>query len=209
MGFCGYSMLFVESENPAHASELYLRARNYGLKSLGENGISLENYHSEYFHNVLKRLGEKDFEALFWATLSWCSWINLNLDNPFALAQLENAEACLKKVLELNAHYLQGLPYILMGSFLSARPSMFGGDFEKAKIYFEKALRLSARKYFPAQYYYARYYCVGTQDKELFSSLLNEIINSDTVEIRGACLMNAVMKENAKKLLTFTEEYFF
>jgi hypothetical protein len=111
--------------------------------------------------------------------------------------------------LELNADYLHGLPYIIMGSFLSARPEMFGGDIAKAKEYFDKAITLSDHNFFPAQYYYARYYSVRIQDRELFNDLLNEIIQGDPEKIKGACLMNTIMQENALNLLNQSDEFFF
>ena len=37
--FTGYAMLFIEQDDPVKASSLYLRARNYGLKSLGHKAL--------------------------------------------------------------------------------------------------------------------------------------------------------------------------
>ena len=209
MGFCGYSMLFVEAESPERASNLYLRAREYGMKALGPIGISLMDFKLKDINSVLTNVGEKELSALFWTTISWQLWINLSLDNPTALSQLERSESCLERILEINAGYLYGLPYILKGVTLSARPEMLGGNMEQAKKYFEKALELADRKFFPAHYYYARYYTVQVQDKELFKELINEIADGDPKVLEDVCLINTMFQYHAKKLDENIEEFFF
>ncbi|MBW2609052.1 MAG: hypothetical protein JRC68_01765 [Deltaproteobacteria bacterium] len=208
MGFCGYSLLFVEADNPERASDLYLRSRDYGIKALGEKGLSLKDLNIADLESALMSIGEKEIEALLWTSISWNAWINLNLDKPAALAQLRSAQACLERVVEIDPDYRHGLPRILMGANLSARSRMFGGDTEKAKNHFEKALNLSDRKYFLAQYYFARYYAVRVQDRELFSKLIKEIIQGDPYELRDVCLINRVMHVKAQKLREMSDELF-
>jgi len=211
MGFSGYSMLFVEEDEPDRASELYLRARDYGMRALGDKGRTLKNLgtNGENLSDVLKAIGKEDLEALFWSTISWGGWINLNLDKPAALAQLSPSQACLKRIMEIDADYLHGLPYMLMGITLAARPPMFGGDIQQARSYLEKTLELSQRKFFLAQYYLAKYYTVRAQDKELFFNLIEEIIGGNPDELRDVCLINTMTQHKAKKLKNMADELFF
>lgn len=211
MGFTGYSMLFVEEDEPDRASLLYLRARDYGMRALGDKGHTLKNLGTkgENLSDVLKAIGKEDLRALFWSTISWGGWINLNLDKPAALAQLSLSQACLERIMEIDADYLHGLPYMLMGITLAARPPMFGGDIEQARSYLEKALALSHRKFFLAQYYLARYYSVRVQDKELFFDLIEEIIGGNPHELGDVCLINTMTQHKAKQLKNMAEELFF
>jgi tetratricopeptide (TPR) repeat protein len=209
MGYCGYAMLFVESQNPDRASELYLRARNYGLKALGQTWESIFTSDIEKVRLVVGNSGISDLDALLWTTLSLNSWIILNLDKPSALSQLGISQTFIEKLIELNPDYQYGLPYIMMGVSLSFRPSMLGGDPERARNNFEKALDLSNRKFFLAHYYYARYYATRVQDINLFNSLLDEIIQGDSGGIKDACLINSVIQEKAKELKEKAEELFF
>ena len=39
MGYSGYALLFVEENDPNRASDLYLRAREYGRRALGHKGL--------------------------------------------------------------------------------------------------------------------------------------------------------------------------
>lgn len=212
MGFSGYSLLYVEDEDPGRASDLYLRARDYGLKALGDKGEVLgdpENWKGNRMHTALEAVANKDFEALFWTTVAWNAWINLNLDKPSALAQLGIAQACLERVLQLDANYFHGMPDILMGVSLSARPQMFGGDAGRAKVFFERALALTQRKFLLALYYYARYYAVRTQDKKLFLELIEEINHGKPETLKDVCLINTMAKQKAMHLKAMSDELFF
>ncbi|KPK30812.1 MAG: hypothetical protein AMK69_02290 [Nitrospira bacterium SG8_3] len=210
MGFGGYSMLFLEGDDPKRASGLYLRARDYGMKALGEKGVRLKNTQDKKddLQRVLQTLGKEELEPLFWITVSWNAWINLNLDKPGALAQLNASQAFLDRVMEIDASYFQGLPHILMGVSLSARPPMLGGNVKQAKEHFDKALQLSHGKFFLAQYYLARYYAVRTQDKALFLRLTGEVEKMNPGELRDVCLINAVTQQKAKQLRELVDDLF-
>jgi hypothetical protein len=211
MGFAGYAMLFVEDENPERASRLYLRARRYGLLAVGYHNSALKQPVSNKgtTRKELSGLGKEELEALFWTTMSWNAWINLNLDKPAALAELGVAQAFLKRVMEIDPEYFYGSPYVLMGSILAARPKFLGGNPARAKDYFEKAMRMSDGKFFLVHYYFAKYYAVRIQDKNLFISLIREIDATSPSELKEVCLINAAMKRKAKRLIEKSEEMFF
>jgi tetratricopeptide (TPR) repeat protein len=210
MGFAGYSLLFVEADDPERASELYLRAIDYGLGALGDAGATLRNRETgkEDIQKALRLFDKNDLEPLFWTTLAWNAWINLNLDKPAALAQLSVSQACLERVLEMDAAYLHGLPHVLMGVGLAAQSPLFGGDPKKARIHFEEAIELSDRKFFLVQYYFARYYAVRVQAKELFLDLLEEIIDGNPKELKDVCLINRIMQREARNLKKQVDELF-
>lgn len=204
MGFTGYAMVFVEEENPERASNLYIRARNYGLKALG-----LEMTDPKALPQQLKKFGQKDMAPLFWTTLSWNAWIQLNLDKPAALGQSVMAQACLNRLLALQPDYYYGTPYILEGTILAVKPEMLGGDVHKARRCFEKALRANQGKFLLTQYYYARYYAVRVQDRDLFEKLVQEVEKTPTDTLKKACLINQAIKQKMRRLSERTDEFFF
>ena len=211
MGFTGYAMLFVEEVSPERASHLYLRAKNYGLRAMGRSGSLLKEggQSNELIRTALGTTGKEELEPLFWTTMSWNAWINLNLDKPTALAQLAIAESCLERVLQLKGDYFYGTPYVLMGTILAAKPKMLGGDPAKAKEYFEKAISLTNGKFLLAQYYFARHYAVRVQDKALFNELISQVDKARPDDLKEVCLINAVMKQKTKRLKEMSEELFF
>ncbi|MCP4579005.1 MAG: hypothetical protein GY846_22245 [Deltaproteobacteria bacterium] len=208
--FTGYAMLFVEEDDPEAASSLYLRARAYGLKALGRKApISGESsLNKDDILDLVRSIGEGDLEALFWTAMAWNAWINLNLDKPVALGQLSTAQTCLEKVLEIKPDYFYGTSYILMGTILSAMPGPLGGDETKARACFEKAMQLSEGKFFLTHYYFARYYAVRVQNKELFLKLIDEVQRASSDELNEVCLINAVMKQKTKRLKGISEDLF-
>lgn len=210
-GLSGFSMLFVEDEAPERASRLYRRARDFGIRALGKKGALLRNAGSagDDFDHILMSFSEDDMESLFWVTLSWSAWANLNLDQPAAIAQLPFLDACVQRIAQLKGDYMYGLPWVLMGSSLAARPSLFGGDLKRAKQSFERALALSRGRFFLVQYYYARYYAVGIQDKQLFLKLIHGMIEGDPKALKDVCLINAVMQARAEELKAQADELFF
>jgi tetratricopeptide (TPR) repeat protein len=210
MGFAGYSLLFVEADEPERASALYLRALEYGIKALGNKGEALQQQAAnlETAKAVLRAMDENDLEALFWTTLSWNAWIHLNLDKPKALAQLSVSEACLRRVLELDERFFYGAPHILMGASLAARPPLLGGNPEKARVHFEKAMQETHGRFYLAQVYFAKYYAVRVQDKELFARSLAEVLKGNPKDLREVCLINRVMQRRAQELSKHVEDLF-
>jgi len=204
MGFTGYAMLFVEEEDPERASILYLRARRYGLKAIG-----IEDANHQTILTSLSAMGKGQIEPLFWITMSWNGWINLNLDKPAALGELTASQECLKGVMKIDPEYFYGSPYIISGSMLAARPKILGGDAAKAKEFFTKAMAASNGKFFLAQYYYAKYYAVRVQDRELFLNLIEEVEQTPLNQLKEACLINSAIKEKMKGLKGMADELFF
>jgi len=211
MGFAGYAVLFVEDASSKRASALLLRAKHYGFQALGSRGRDLEAapLDATRISGLLSFLDRKDLVPLFWASLAWSEWIRLNLDRPEAIAELNSATACLKRVIELDGSYFHGLPYAALGSVLSAIPPMLGGRPERARDLFEQALEPNGGDFLLAKLHYARYYAVRVQDRALFERLLDEILQTDPAALRDLCLLNAVARQKAQELITQTDDFFF
>ncbi len=207
MGFCGYGILFLENDDKERAINLYYRATNYGLRAVGLNMFP-DNITKEDINKLFKNLNKNKLNSLLWLTVSWNSWINLNLDKPVAISQLGLAQLCIDNLAETNPDLFYGLPYILKAVSLSARAPMLGGDYNKSKVYYDKALFSGNRCFFLSQYYYARYYCVGVQDREMFILLLTEIIDGGKEYPEEICLINEVIRDKAEILLQNIDEYF-
>lgn len=210
MGYCGYALLFIEEDDPGRASALYLRARDYGQRALGRKGLIFNrpDLNPGILGPALQKMGPADLESLFWFTLSWNGWLNLNLHRPAALGQLTLAQACLERIMDLDPQYFHGLPYVLMGVIYSARPAMLGGDIERAESYFKKAFELSRRQFFLVHYYYARHYAVRIQDREMYIKIIEEIEHGDPRVLEKACLINQVIQDRSEGLYQAADDLF-
>jgi tetratricopeptide (TPR) repeat protein len=211
MGFGGYAFLFLEADAPERASRLYLRSRSYAVRALGDPGGILGDPETRApgARKAVAGLNRAELEALFWLSFSWNAWIHLNLDKPSAIAQMDASQACLQRALEIDETYFHGAPHILQGAVLAARPPLLGGNPAEARLHFQKAVQMSRGRFFLAQYYYARYYAVAVQDRELFTRLLKEILEGDPQALEGACLINTVIQTKAKELARQVDDLFY
>ena len=69
-------------------------------------------------------------------------------------------------------------------------------------------MTLSQGRFFLVQYYYARYYAVRTQNRELFMRLIDEILRGAPKGMKDVCLINAVVQEKAKELEQSVDDLF-
>lgn len=195
MGFCGYSLMFLEDEQPERASGFYLKGQDYAAKALGKNQDKLE------------KLGKKDAPALFWHTFCKANYLNLNKYKPAAIAELPSIEPAINRLEELDHEYYYNGAYILKGAFYAIRPRMFGGDPDKAKEYFEKALAGKGEGFLMTKYEYAKMGAVADLDEELFDRLISEILNAE-IKDGPERLANEAAKIKAKKLQEQKDDIF-
>jgi hypothetical protein len=59
-----------------------------------------------------------------------------------------------------------------------------------------------------AQVYFAKYYAVRVQDKELFERTLAEVIRGNPGKLRDVCLINRVMQSRAQDLAKQADDLF-
>ncbi len=211
-GYTGYAMGFVEDDEPERAKLIYERAYNYGINFLKLKSKKFAESLSgdfEKFETTLRtEFGKKDVPILFWTAMAWGSYVNLNRDDPEAISQIPKIESMVKYVIELDEDYFYGSGVMFLGVLLSARPKLFGGDPEKGKEYFERCIKISDGRYLLPYVFYARYYAVQVQDRQLYEQLLNYVIESRVETLKGAELLNVIAKRKAEKFKNMVEELF-
>jgi hypothetical protein len=209
-GFGGYAFSFIEEEDPERARDLYRRGRDYGLRILLKNKKFQEALKGDLaqFMEALSGFGKKDVPALFWTGYNWGQWLNLSKESPAAIMELPRIEALMNYLLTLDEGYYFGGPHLFFGAYYAGKPKMFGGDPERAKRHFDKALELSRGKFLMVQYMLAKTYAVQIQDKELFKKFLNEIMDKPAEILPAQRLANEVAKAHAKRLLERIEDLF-
>lgn len=207
--YSSFASLFVEEEDKEYANLLYERGKRYALRSLERRGLKepLQKSFDE-FREELTRFGKKDVPYLFWAATCWANWIRLNLDSMEAIAELPRVEWMMKRALELDEGYYYGGPHLFMGIWFASRPKIAGGDLKKAREHFLKALNLGQGNFLMAYVYYANYYARKMMDKDLFTSILQKVIDAPAETSPDLVLVNTVAKKQAKELLSHIEEYF-
>ncbi len=209
-GLCDYAFSFIEDENPERASKLYLRGRAYASRALTLLGgpTQLSELSQEQFKNTVASIPDNAMPSLYWTGRCWAGWLMLNLDDLEALVAISKLEITMDRVLNWDATYDFAGPHIFFGAFYGSRPKLLGGNPEKSKHHFDHAVQLTHGKFLMAQYLYARWYAVRIQDRELFESLLNTVIESPTSALPERRLANEVAREKAQALLEDADVYF-
>ena len=198
----------------AKASEraklFYTRARKYALEllSLNKSFASAQEKSLDDFEEALQTFTSRDIERLFWAAFAWGNYLNFNKDSVEAVAELPRIEALVKRVLELDDDYYFGGPHLLMGAFYGSRPKLLGGDPERSKEHFDKAIAVTGGKYLMAPVAKAQYYAVQVQDRALYDRLLNEVLAADAAALPEQRLSNELAKIRAQILLSNPSLYF-
>jgi TRAP transporter TatT component family protein len=207
--YSSFASLFVEDHDKEYANSLYTRGKHYALRSLEMRGLKepLQRPFDD-FKQALRRLGKKDAPYLFWAATCWANWIRLNLDSMEALSELPRVEWMMNRVLEVDEGFYYGGPHLFMGIWFASRPKMAGGDLQRAKEHFLKALDLGQGKFLMAYVYYAKYYAQKMMDRELFVSTLQKVLETPAETSPDLILANTVAKKEAKELLGHVGDYF-
>ena len=208
--YLSYASSFIEDTDLDKATPLYAKAKHYGFQALSEKGDFQKAVagNLEDFIIFLRHYDKKDVPALFWMASSWVNWINLNLDNLEALAEMPMLEATMLRILELDGEFYYGSPHLLMGAYLAAKPAIIGGNISEAKEHFDRALALGEGKVLTAKVLFAKYYARRIGDRTLFKETLQEVLAAPVDTVPELTLSNVLAQEKARKLLEQTDEYF-
>ncbi len=206
-GFGGYAFAFTEEKDSDRAGRLYLRGRDYGLRLLRLHGFSPPG-RLDAFQSAVKKLGGEAVPAVFWTAYNWANWINLNQNSPRALADLPRAVALMQRVLKLDEKYFYGGAHVFFGSYYGGRPKIAGGDVRAARRHFERAVEISQGKFLLNWMFYARYFAIPSQDREVYVKLLRKVTKAPRGILPAERLANTIARRRAERMLDEVDEYF-
>jgi hypothetical protein len=169
-------------DNKRQALKNYTKAMNFGLRYLETKDV----HYAELFSNTKAILDKNlssslmDVESVVFTAQAIGGMINLQKDNMTLVAQLPIVKimfdwACSKKP-DINF----GTCDIFYGAYESGRPKMLGGNPEKGKEYFLKAMEKYPHNWL-VKTSYIQYYLVPMSDEEGFAKEMSalEKINKD------------------------------
>jgi hypothetical protein len=159
------------------------------------------------FEASLEGLSSRHAEAVYSYSVASLAWIRSHSDDWNALAELPQMEALLGRYLEIGGSKTRGNVYTYLGILATLRPPALGGEPEKGKGYFERAIELTDGRDLSAKVEYARGYARLLYERELHDRLLNEVIAADPHE-PGLTLTNVLAQRDAARLLEDADDYF-
>lgn len=211
-GYCSYAFAFLEdSDNPndlERAKALYQRGFTYGMRALPKKVRETSKTSLADFEKAVSDVDKDQVPQLFWTAYCLGNWVNLKKADIAAVAELPRVEIMMRRVLDQDETFYNGGVHLFYGVYYGSRPKMLGGNPQKAKEHFQKALRMSDGKFLMPKLFMAQFYAIPTQDEALFKSSLEEVLKAPADLMPSERLANQVAKRRAEKLLAAQKDYF-
>ena len=191
----------------ARARQMYLRARDYCLRSLEVEHPGLRARLVAAPGDTLKEMEEAEIDVLYWTGASWGGAIALGLDQPALVADLPVVRALMDWVLEIDEGFGDGAIHEVL-VVLESVPEAMGGSTERARRHFERAIELSRGRSAGPYVSLATSVSVKNQDRDEFTRLLEQALAIDPNEIPRLRLANLIAQKRARHLLATVDELF-
>lgn len=190
------------------ARNLYLRARDYGLRGLEtkHRGFSVSLHESPRAAARTAKAG--DVPLLYWTAVAWGAAIALAKDRPDLVAQQPQVEALIDRAYELNPDYEHGVIDQFLISYESARQGAKGHFAARCREHFDRAVALSNGQLASPYVAYAETVSVQKQNRREFEMLLKQALAVDPDSRAEWRLSNLVMQRRARWLLSREGELF-
>ena len=206
--YASYGAVFAD--DPERAARLTDRARDYGRKAVCRKYRPACDWPAmDYgqFEETLAGLQGKHADAVYAYAVASLAWIRAHSDDWNALAELPQMEALLARYLEIGDAGDRATVYTYLGILATLRPPSLGGEPEKGKAWFERAIEATDGRDLNAKLEYARGYARLLYERELHDRLLGEVVAADP-EVPGYTLTNVLAQREAERLLATADEYF-
>ena len=157
---------------------------------------------------VKNRVDDADeAEHLYRFATVWAGWLRARSDDYAALADLPKLEVAFDRVIEITPEIDHGFAHVYKGVLLSQRPAALGGEPEKARAHFERAIGISDGRNLMAKALYAENYARLVYDRELHDRLVTEVIEADP-SAGDLTLSNRLAQERARELRSSADSFF-
>jgi tetratricopeptide (TPR) repeat protein len=178
-------------------------------RSFGEKGMELNPEYKKLKENdiekAIDKLTEKEVPVLFWSAASLGKWAKLN-GIMSSLKFKGQILSMIRKVEKLRPDFYHGAVPRYWGGFYALAPRIAGGDMDKSKENFKKAMSV-APEYLGTKTLYAEVYCVKDDDKKEFKKQLEEVIAAP-VGPEEIAPENTLEKKKAQNLLSQMDDLF-
>ena len=204
-----YATILYEDGKTERANNMSVKARDFGI-SLINQLPGLESINGQTLGEIKKalvKIRQNQVGYLFWGAYGWATWIQHQEGAAAAMADLPIVELIMLRVVELDDSYYYGGAHIFLGSYYGSRPQIYGGKPETSRKHFERALEINKREFLLTQVAYAQTYARMMFDRELYLTLLTEVVEQPLKDSNAAS-SNKLAKVMAEKLIAEVDEYF-
>jgi predicted anti-sigma-YlaC factor YlaD len=220
-GFTQYAYAFVDydaelvkqvdyarySKLQERARKMYLRGRDYCLRSLelGYPGITAKLSQDPVKAAALLRAN--DVPLIYWTGASWGKAVALSLDRPALAGDFPIVQALIRRALALEEAFSMGAIHEVMITLESLPPEM-GGDRERARRHYERAIELTNGNAAGPHVSYAMGILLPQQKRAEFEALLKKALDVDVDREPKLRLANVLAQQYARYLLDHLDDFF-
>jgi len=206
--YASYAIVFADDE--VRASRLTRRARNYALRGICETYAAACDWRElsyDDFVASLAGLTELHADAVYAYSFATLAYLRAHVSDWNSLAELPQAEAIVKRYLEISGESAKSAAHMYLGIILTLRPPALGGKPEEARLHFEKAIEMSSGRDLGAKIEFAKGYAKLLYERELHDQLVNEVLEASPYA-DGLTLTNVLAQEEALSMRAAADDYF-
>ncbi|MFW5685004.1 MAG: TRAP transporter TatT component family protein [Spirochaetota bacterium] len=225
-GFVSYANAFVatpasmlsydqweqQAAMQARAKKLYLRGREYALRGLEVRhpGFreALEADDTTLVEPFLAEMTGEDVPFLYWTSAGWVAAFALDAFDLQLAFTVGRVRPLILRALELDPDFSDGAIHSFLIQYYAGLPETLGGDKQKAEYHYERALEIADGRLAGPYMAYAEGLLIPRQDVELFTELMQRILEIDVDAYPPARLINVLTQRKARYYLENIEEFF-
>ncbi|MEO1266910.1 MAG: TRAP transporter TatT component family protein [Myxococcota bacterium] len=144
--------------------------------------------------------------AMYWYAASigkWASYVGF----AEIVSRKDSIKMMMDRVYELDSAFFFGGPPRYLGAFFSRLPGFAGKDLDKSRQFFEESIK-AAPGYLGTRVLMAQDLALQLEDKELFRTQLEFVVNYDLSQSPEIAAENTFEQRKAKKLLEDMDDLF-
>jgi len=195
-------------EMRSRARNLFLRARDYGIRGLETTHPGFGAALGKDPRKTAQLAKLDDVPLLYWTAASWGLAITLSKNEPDLIADQPVVEALVDRALALDEKYDQGAIHSFLISYEPVRQGGEGDPLERARKHFDRAMELSGGSQAGPLVSMAESVSITRQDRKEFQTLLERALAVDVNVKPEYRLANLVMQRRARWLLSRIDELF-
>ena len=219
-GFTQYSMVYVlhpaETSKDqdleafraaqARAARLFIRARDYGLRTLEIRHPGFSNHLMDAPAAALEKLTVEDVPLLYWTATPWLGAISVSKEDMARIGEVPFAVGMLDRALELDPRWNQGAIHDMLITIEPLRPEP--GWQERSRQHFKQAVELSNGQRLSPYVSLATTVSVANQNRAEFEALLQEALSIPLENSPEELTANTFYRERAVWLLSQIDDLF-
>ncbi|MDP3276468.1 MAG: TRAP transporter TatT component family protein [Deltaproteobacteria bacterium] len=197
----------------ARGTAAFLRARTVGFEMMSiwepdDGGVEGNRRNLERWRNYLRNFERREQGGqLFWTAYAWVNFINLNKDDPDAVADLPFVIALAERAKDLDHEFNDFAPHALLAGIMAATPPALGGRPDLAMAELEYVIQQTRGQNLMYRVILARNVAVPMQNRELFRTQLQLVLDAGDVS-EDQRLSNVLAKRRARRYLAQIDDLF-